>query len=73
MSTMPSWQPDTETKVERTSGTSKTLGVPHGEATDSLKLKEETTCAPLPNATHSHSLIDQSEWKHDLSISYQLL
>lgn len=52
----PFWPLDTETKVERTSGTSRTHGEPHGETEDTSKWKEVSTCAPLPNATHILSL-----------------
>lgn len=70
MSTMLSWQQDTETRVERSSGMSKTLGEPYGEVVDSSRSKEETTCALLPNATLILLSIGQTESKHDLNIRH---
>jgi hypothetical protein len=67
-STTQSWPLDTETKVERTFGTSRTPGEPDGVCKGISKSKEESTCAPLPNATHSLSLTDQIMSKLDLNI-----
>jgi len=64
--TTPSWLLDTEMKVEKLSGTSRTHGELHGELEDISKLKEETTCVLLLNATHIHLLTDLIELKLDL-------
>lgn len=66
MLTTLSWPLDTETTMEKLSGTSRTHGDLHGELEDISKLKEETTCVLLLNATHIHLLTDLIELKLDL-------
>lgn len=60
------WLLDTETKMEKLSGTSRTHGEAHGELQDISKLKEESICVLLLNAIHILSLTDPIEFKLDL-------
>jgi hypothetical protein len=61
MSTTQFWPLDTETKMEKTSGTSRTHGELHGELEDISRLKEEPTCVLLLNVTHILLLTDLIE------------